>query len=103
MFQALEWLQANYWDEQEQVLLETQTILKNKLVEHAGVVLNIFSTQQLLASEEGKGTSILPTTRSKGQDRKQKILALKRSRKGEISRDMFLYLMNIKLPRSREI
>jgi hypothetical protein len=76
VFQALEWLQANYWDEQEQVLLETRTILKSKLVEHAGVVLKIFSTQHLLASEEGKG-----------QDRKKKILALKRSRKGEISRD----------------
>lgn len=75
VFQALEWLQANYWDEQEQVLLETQTILKSKLVEHAGVVLNIFSIQQLLASEEGKG-----------QDRRQKrFFALQRSRKGVIS------------------
>lgn len=75
VFQALEWLQANYWDEQEQVLLETRTILKSKLVEHAGVVLNIFPIRQLLASEEGKG-----------EDSKQKIRALRRSRKGEISR-----------------
>lgn len=76
VFQALEWLQANYWDEQEQVLLETRTILKSKLVEHAGVILNIFSIQQLLASQKGKE-----------QDCKEKILALKRSRNGEISRD----------------
>jgi predicted Rdx family selenoprotein len=69
--QALEWLQRNYWVEQDLLLPNTQGTLKTKLLEHAQVVFEILVTQQKLLSKE-----------TKGQENKQQRLALKRALKG---------------------
>lgn len=70
--QALEWLQRNYWVEQDLLLPNTQGTLKTKLLEHAQVVFEILVTQQKLLSKE-----------TKGHENKQQRLALKRALKGK--------------------
>ncbi|XP_073387484.1 uncharacterized protein [Physcomitrium patens] len=53
--QALAWLQKYYWEDQEQLLPDTQDSLKTKLIEHAQVIYEILVTQQRLLSKEPKG------------------------------------------------
>lgn len=70
--QALAWLRRNYWEEQEQLLPDTQGTLKTKLIEHAQVIYEILVSQQKLLGKEVKG-----------QDYKQQRLTLKRALKGK--------------------
>jgi len=80
-------LQRNYWEEQEQLLPNTQGTLKTKLLEHAQVIFEILVTQQKLFGKE-----------TKGQDYKQQRLTLKRALKGKSECEheiLFCFLVSV--------